>query len=188
MTPLAGKDLRLPVERQVIAVFGHQHMGERARAGAAPGDRRRAPGGSSRSAGSRTSGGGCATRARAPIHNPASRRSHAPRCHSTRRAPADCRSPRDYSCPTGSSWWRRTARAQRFTGFTNDLLHWTRPVSPRTSGLREWGGPRTHKQSGRAAPSAKERIPVRPGRARRHDRSRVHAYWRRSCSSCVPAC
>jgi len=42
---LAGVDLGLPVQRQMVAVFGHQHMREQARAGAAASDRQARRGG-----------------------------------------------------------------------------------------------------------------------------------------------
>jgi hypothetical protein len=35
---LAGEDLALPVKGEMVGVFGHQHMGEQGRGGAALGD------------------------------------------------------------------------------------------------------------------------------------------------------
>lgn len=90
--PVAGEDLRLPIEQCVIAIFADQHLGEQCWRCQAAGDHplELVPVPLSRRSGRRISGEWCASRAAAPEPSPAFRsrflRLHAARCHSRRRS------------------------------------------------------------------------------------------------------
>ena len=74
---LAGKDLRLPVQGKMIAIFADQDMREQGRRRMPAGDDSRGcrlPAPPSRTAGTHIWGGGCGSRAGWPAHSPASPR------------------------------------------------------------------------------------------------------------------